>query len=92
MPFFLYQARDKKGNLIKGQIEAPNTNSAADILMARQEIPIKITLTDEDQNKDIFKGYFDRVKIEDLVVFSRQMYSLTKSGIPMISATKCRRY
>ncbi|MFT6528701.1 MAG: MSHA biogenesis protein MshG [Psychrosphaera sp.] len=86
MPFFLYQARDKKGNLIKGQIEAPNTNSAADILMARQEIPIKITLTDEDQNKDIFKGYFERVKIEDLVVFSRQMYSLTKSGIPMIRA------
>jgi len=86
MPFFLYQARDKKGNAIKGQVEAPNVNAAADILLARQEIPVKITLTDEDQNKDIFNGFFDRVKMQDLVIFSRQMYSLSKSGIPIIRA------
>ncbi len=86
MPFFIYQARDKKGNPVKGQIEAPNVNAAADILLARQEIPVKITLTDEDQNKDIFSGLFNRVKVEDLVIFSRQMYSLSKSGIPIIRA------
>lgn len=86
MPFFLYQARDKKGNLIKGQVEAPNVNAAADVLLARQETPVKITLTDEDQNKDILGDLFNRVKVDDLVVFSRQMYSLTKSGIPLIRA------
>lgn len=86
MPFFLYQARDKKGNLVKGQVEAPNANAAADVLLARQEIPVKITLTDEDQNKDILGDLFHRVKVDDLVVFSRQMYSLTKSGIPLIRA------
>lgn len=86
MPFFLYQARDKKGNLVKGQIEAPNANSAADVLLARQEIPVKITLTDEEKNTDILEGLFGRVKVDDLVVFSRQMYSLTKSGIPIIRA------
>lgn len=86
MPFFLYQARDKKGNLVKGQVEAPNVNAAADVLLARQETPVKITLTDEDQNKDILGDLFNRVKVDDLVVFSRQMYSLTKSGIPLIRA------
>jgi len=86
MPFFLYQARDKKGNLVKGQIEAPNVNAAADILIGRQEIPVKITLTDEDQSRDILADLFSRVKVDDLVVFSRQMYSLTKSGIPLIRA------
>ena len=86
MPFFLYQARDKKGNLIKGQVEAPNVNAAADVLLARQETPVKITLTDEDKNKDILGDLFNRVKVDDLVVFSRQMYSLTKSGIPLIRA------
>ncbi len=86
MPFFLYQARDKKGNLVKGQVEAPNANAAADILLNRQEIPVKITLTNEDQNKDILGDLFSRVKVDDLVVFSRQMYSLTKAGIPLIRA------
>lgn len=86
MPFFLYQARDKKGNLIKGQVEAPNANAAADILIGRQEIPVKITLTDEAPDRDIFADLFSRVKVDDLVVFSRQMYSLTKAGIPLIRA------
>ena len=87
MPFFLYQARDTKGNLIKGQIEATNEGAAADILMSRQEIPIKITLTDEEQlNASSFGELFNRVKVQHLVVFSRQMYSLTKAGIPMIRA------
>ena len=86
MPFFLYHARDKKGNLVKGQIEAPNANAAADVLISREEIPVKITLTDEDKNKDIFADLFSRIKVDDLVVFSRQMYSLTKSGIPLIRA------
>jgi MSHA biogenesis protein MshG len=86
MPFFLYQARDKKGNLIKGQVEAPNANAAADILVGRQEIPVKITLTDEAPDRDVFADLFSRVKVDDLVVFSRQMYSLTKAGIPLIRA------
>lgn len=86
MPFFLYQARDKKGKMVKGQIEAPNANAAADIILGREEIPVKITLTDEEKNQDIFAGIFNRVKVDDLVVFSRQMYSLTKAGIPIIRA------
>ena len=87
MPFFLYQARDAKGNLIKGQIEATNEGAAADILMSRQEIPVKITLTTEDQaNAVVFADLFNRVKVQHLVVFARQMYSLTKAGIPMIRA------
>ena len=87
MPFFLYQARDNKGKVVRGQIEATNEAIAADILLARQETPIKITLTDEEQTAtQLFDGVFNRVKIQHLVVFSRQMYSLTKAGIPMIRA------
>lgn len=87
MPFFLYQARDSKGNLTKGQIEASSESAAADLLMARQEIPLKITLTnDEDSSVQLFEGLFNRIRTQDLVVFSRQMYSLTKAGIPMIRA------
>lgn len=88
MPFFLYQARDNQGKLIKGQVEASSESAAADILMSRQEIPVKITLTNEDQsaNDALFEELLNPVKVQHLVVFSRQMYSLTKAGIPMIRA------
>lgn len=87
MPFFLYQARDLKGKLVKGQVEAANESAAADLLMARQEIPLKITLTDEAESDIGFlEGVLNRIKTQHLVVFSRQMYSLTKAGIPMIRA------
>ncbi len=87
MPFFLYQAKDNKGNSIKGQVEAPNENAAAEVLLGRQEYPISITLTEEKEDKSgIFENLFDKVTTQHLVVFSRQMYSLTKAGIPMIRA------
>lgn len=87
MPFFLYKAKDAKGNNTKGQVEAANENAAADILLARQEFPISITLTKEATEKgDIFENLFEKVTTQNLVVFSRQMYSLTKAGIPMIRA------
>lgn len=87
MPFFLYQARDINGKVTKGQVEAPNEGAAADLLLARQEIPLKITLTEESSGSvGTFEGLFNRIKTQHLVVFSRQMYSLTKAGIPMIRA------
>lgn len=87
MPFFFYKAKDAKGNNTKGQVEAANENAAADILLARQEFPISITLTKEATEKgDIFENLFEKVTTQNLVVFSRQMYSLTKAGIPMIRA------
>ena len=87
MPFFLYEAKDAKGKSIRGQIEATNEGAAADVLLARQEYPTKITLTEEkEEGSGLFDNLFDRVKTQHLVVFSRQMYSLTKAGIPMIRA------
>lgn len=87
MPFFSYQARDQQGNLVKGQVEAPNFDAAADMLLARQETPVNIRLSEEEHNKtSTFDEIFNRVSVDDLVVFSRQMFSLTKSGIPLIRA------
>jgi MSHA biogenesis protein MshG len=56
-------------------------------LLARSETPVKITLTEESgHSSDILAGLLYRVKVDDLVVFSRQMYTLSKSGIPLIRA------
>lgn len=88
MPGFLYQARDAAGNAISGKIDAANEAAAADLLRQRSYIPIQIK--PEPQNTsmaiDWQKLLHGKVKLDDLIIFSRQMYSLTKAGIPMIRA------
>ncbi|BEU04787.1 MSHA biogenesis protein MshG [Agarivorans sp. OAG1] len=90
MALFRYQVRDSTGRLINGDIEAANQNAAAEGLLRRGLTPIKIA---EDKGKGEGLGSLDvstlwegRIKLDELVVFTRQMYSLTKAGIPIMRA------
>ncbi|MEE1675400.1 type II secretion system F family protein [Agarivorans aestuarii] len=90
MAFFRYQVRDSTGRLINGDIEAANQNAAAESLLRRGLTPIKIA---EGKSKGESLGSLDvstlwegRIKLDELVVFTRQMYSLTKAGIPIMRA------
>lgn len=89
MANFSYTARNASGELTSGSLEANDASAVAQILMGRKFIPIEIK-----QNKDSpvtsaqISFLTPRIKLEDLVIFSRQMYSLSKSGIPVIRAVK----
>lgn len=105
MPLFDYAARDRSGGLIKGQVEALNQGAAAQTLIKRNIIPVKIIATKGQvrsssgansgngaESGDLSINWQDllapSVGLEDLVIFSRQMYSLMKSGIPILRAVK----
>jgi len=104
MPLFDYSARDRSGGLVKGQIEAPNQGAAAQALVKRNVIPLKIlaakgkaaTSANSANGGAVSAGlsidvqdlFIPAVGLEDLVIFSRQMYSLMKSGIPILRAVK----
>ncbi|MBQ4832654.1 type II secretion system F family protein [Pseudoalteromonas sp. MMG010] len=87
MQLYSYTARDTKGSVIKGQLEAINSAGVADSLMKRQLIPISILLIETKNNilfiDQIFK---EKITLEDMIMFARQMYSLLKAGIPIIRA------
>lgn len=88
MQLYSYQAKDHKGTLVKGKLEAVNQAGVADNLMRRQFIPITITLI-ERENDIQFPGlqlFKQKVGLDDMIMFSRQMYSLLKAGIPIIRA------
>lgn len=98
MPLFNYSARNQDGSLVKGQIEAPDKNSVAQALIKRSVIPLNITQTQSKVNAAKSEGglssgalgglFIPKVTLDDLVIFSRQMYSLMKSGIPILRAVK----
>ncbi len=100
MATFDYSARNATGGMIKGQIDALDRNAAAQALIKRSVVPIKIVQAKGKTNArnadvDESSGGFDlkellapAVTLDDLVIFSRQMYSLMKAGIPILRAVK----
>jgi len=89
MAFYTYQAKDSQGKLIKGTLEAVNQAAAADSLLKKQCIPMRIVETKKTADSASFdiNDLFEKpVDLEDLIIFSRQMYSLMKAGIPIIRA------
>ncbi|UTF61395.1 type II secretion system F family protein [Gilvimarinus sp. DA14] len=91
MAIFEYKGRDARGNLVTGQVEAANADSAANTLAARGVIP---TTIDEYRaraktgEKLSALSRETRVKPTDLIMFCRQMYTIIKAGIPMIKGIR----
>lgn len=88
MPQFSYTARDSTGNAVRGELEAGSESAAADILRRRSYIPLTISRNDA-ADKPGFSSpvlWQRKVSLTDLIMFSRQMYSLMKAGIPIIRA------
>lgn len=78
---FNYIAKNKDGELLKGQIEAETESSAAKMLTSRQLFPISISLRDKN-SLDIF----NRVSIKDKATFIRQFATTLAAGLPITQA------
>lgn len=86
MPHYRYHARDKDGKLLEGSQEAVRKDAVADQLASRGLIPV---LIEEEKEPSTFRinALFDqRVKAQDLIVFSRQLSTLVSAGISFIQS------
>ncbi|MFT6896121.1 MAG: MSHA biogenesis protein MshG [Paraglaciecola sp.] len=89
MANYSYTARSASGELTRGSLEANDASTVAQILVGRQFIPIEIKKSKDGPATGIQISFLTaRINLDDLVIFSRQMYSLSKSGIPIIRAVK----
>lgn len=91
MPGFSYKGRLSNGDITQGSVDASDEGTVAKMLSARHIIPIEILLNQkplESTEKTTYTINFltPSVSLDELVIFSRQMYSLTKAGIPIIRA------
>ena len=92
MASFKYIGRDFSGSQVKGVAEAISSSAVAEQLLKKQITPISITATQSTQNeslasKDIREIFgFTHVSLEELIIFSRQMYALMRSGVPILRA------
>lgn len=89
MAQFSYKARNAVGQITEGSIEAADAGAAAKALLGRNFVPLDIIEDSGQGQSDSGAGisfFTPSIKLEDLVIFARQMYSLTKSGIPILRA------
>ena len=88
MPFFSYTGRDKKGDLVQGVLESQDSGALANQLFGLGITPIeiapgKVSPTEGGVSINLFK---EKIQTIDLMLFSRQMYTLLKAGIPIMNA------
>ncbi len=90
MPTFAYKARDERGLLVQGNIEAATQRDAMTQLDAMGYIPVsaKETGSKSGTSVDDFMLRFQRVKFDDLIFFTRQLRTVVRSGIPIVAGLR----
>jgi MSHA biogenesis protein MshG len=88
MPVFTYKGRDKQGALVQGVLESPDSNTLASQLFGLNITPIEILAKESiSGSKNISIQLFEeKIETIDVMLFSRQMYTLLKAGIPIMNA------
>ena len=90
MPFFAYKGRNARGELVKGVLEDDDSAAVADQLINTGISPVDIAQTSAPiasrQDSWIGRLLAPRISLDDRLLFSRQMYTLLKSGVPIMRA------
>jgi MSHA biogenesis protein MshG len=86
MPVYQYRGRDAQGKAVTGRLDAVSESAAADQLMSRAVIPLELNETKPQREFNLDTLFRGKVGLDELQIFTRQMYSLTRSGIPILRA------
>ncbi|MCX5713797.1 MAG: type II secretion system F family protein [Candidatus Omnitrophica bacterium] len=83
MNAYQYIAKDRNGRAVTGIIESGSEPEAVQLLHNKSLVVISIK---ESKKIVTAKGQGGRVRLEDLVVFSRQLATLVDAGIPLVQS------
>ena len=92
MAVYTWKGRNNRGEAVTGELDAMTEGGVADQLRAIGVAPTfiapaKAEVVDEESGGDILARLTRKpVDVEDLLVFSRQMYTLNKAGVPILRA------
>ncbi|WP_313703476.1 type II secretion system F family protein [Massilia sp.] len=90
MPFFAYKGRNARGELMQGVLEGHDAGAVADQLFGTGVTPVEIVpTTRKTAGPGQAQGWWERLREKpvrsiDVQLFSRQMHTLLKSGVPIM--------
>ena len=90
MDLFEYKGRNKRGEIMRGVVESPSPHAVAAWMTEAGIAPIHIKLqSDELKDQPAWLRTLQGVgsfKLRDLLLFTRQMGTMVKSGVPIMQA------
>jgi len=91
MPTFAYRGRGSRGDLVTGKLEGADAGAVADQLLNTGITPVDIRPTAaaspaSDAPAALARLFAPKVTLVDVMLFSRQMYTLSKAGVPILRA------
>lgn len=91
MSQFRYTGRDAQGDKISGTLQGASSDAVVSELLAQRITPLTIEEQAQQSDDDVFAALKERLRsksvdLEELIIFCRQMYSLSKAGVPIIRA------
>ncbi|HXF66691.1 MAG TPA: type II secretion system F family protein [Burkholderiales bacterium] len=92
MPFFAYKGRDVRGEIVEGVLEGADSGAVAGQLFNRGVTPLEISPS-APPRAAAEPGLLERLGRQaithtEVLLFSRQMYTLLKAGVPIMGALK----
>ena len=92
MAHFVYKGRDSKGTLVEGSLTGANQELIAGELLRQGITPTSIR--EQAESVDVLEVirkhplFRPKITLDELVILCRQMYALTRAGIPIIRAIR----
>jgi len=91
VPVYAYRGRGARGERVTGSVDAADEGQVADQLLRTGVTPvdIKVSHTASDPNAGphwLGRLLEPRIGLIDVALFSRQMYTLLKAGVPILRA------
>lgn len=91
MATFRFRGRDRGGRLVSGELQAETSSAAAAQLIHSGVTPVRIEpAAGEGAAAPLLQRslFTPRPGLAELMLFARQMFALTKAGIPIVRALK----
>lgn len=82
MNIYEYTAKDKNGHTVMGILEGTSEAEVVNTLHQKELVVVSV----KPAKKKIFRSREKKIKLDDLVIFSRQLATMIDAGIPLVQA------
>jgi len=86
MPSFKYVAKDSKGSPLSGVLDVPTRQEAINVLHKKELLILSLTEAKGKARVRLGGGSGKKIKMDDLVIFCRQLATMVEAGIPLVGA------
>jgi type IV pilus assembly protein PilC len=80
---FNFKAKDKKGRLVAGLVEASDEKHAASLVREKELILLSLSPQRKDNLSVIINKFKNRIKEDDVSTFTRQLATMVNAGLPI---------